>query len=110
MIFLTYYIDERHSITWHFNLQHGLDWRHSIKDITTYYNDDTWQALEWIRLFKEARFKLKSCLINQINSRWHTILGTQLHNIDILNYYMHKICRSNQIIARVRTIIRYWVF
>jgi len=39
----------------------------SIQDIITYYIDDTSQALESIYLFKETRFKLKSCLINQIN-------------------------------------------
>ena len=37
-----------------------------------------------------SRSQTKSCLINQIKYRWHTILGTQLHNIDILNYYTHK--------------------
>jgi hypothetical protein len=90
MIFLTYHVDERDSITWHSNLQYSLDWRHSIHDIITYYIDDTSQILESIHLFKEARFKLKSCLIKQIIKRLHTILGTQLYNIDILNYNMHK--------------------
>jgi len=47
----------------------------SIQDIITYYIDDTSQALESIHPFKEARFKLKTCLINQINKRLHTILA-----------------------------------
>ena len=68
----------------------SLGWRHSIHDIITYYIDDPSQALESIHLLKKARFKLKSCLINRINQRPHTILSIQLHDIGTLNYYMHK--------------------
>ena len=48
----------------------------------------------------ESRFELKPCLINQINKRWHTIGGTQLHEIDILIYHMHKYVRDINLLLK----------
>ena len=80
--FFNDYIDERDSITSHPNMPHSLDWNTQLYDIIPCYIDDTWSTQNDSSIL-EAIFELKSYLINHINNRWCTILGTQLHNIDI---------------------------
>jgi hypothetical protein len=83
-IFLTYYIDENNSIAWHSNLLHSLDWRHSINDIITYYIDDTWQALESIHQFEEARFKLNCAWLTKLNVQTKScLIQTPIENQSI---------------------------
>jgi len=87
------YIDERDSITWHSNLPHSLGWKYTI---IRYNNLLYWWYLKhsnWFIYFG-GYFELKACLINHINNRLHTILGTQLHDIGILIYHMHKYVRD----------------